>query len=381
MASLRASPATAARANSRPTSDRFEEKKKPMRYRLLGRSGLRVSELCLGTMTFGKDWGWGAPLEDCTQMFHAYVEAGGNFIDTANRYTDGTSEKIVGELVDGRRDRFVIATKYSLSTREGDPNAGGNHRKNLTQSLDASLKRLRTEYVDLYWVHAWDFTTPIDEVMRALDDAVSAGKVLHVGMSDAPAWVVAQANTLATLRGWSPFVGVQIQYNLIERTVERELIPMARAFELAIVAWSPLAFGILTGKYGAGSAPAEDGMRGSLLADRLTPRALTIVAEAQAIAAELGHTVSQIALAWVRSRGLDVIPIVGARTPAQLAENLKALDFVLPAEALARLDAATAIELGFPHDFINEDSLAGFVYGIPGSQLERVQIRAPQPRP
>lgn len=348
-----------------------------MRYRLLGRSGLRVSELCLGTMTFGENWGWGAPLEECAVMFHAFTEAGGNFIDTANRYTDGASEKIVGELVEDRRDRFVIASKYSLSTRPGDPNAGGNHRKNLTQSLEASLKRLRTDYIDLYWVHAWDFTTPVDEVMRALDDAVRAGKVLHVGMSDAPAWVVAQANTLATLRGWSPFVGIQIQYNLIERTVERELIPMARAFELAILAWSPLAFGVLTGKYGEGAAAVADGKRATLLADRLTPRNLAIVAATRKVAEELGRSPSQVALAWIRSRGLDVIPIVGVRTLAQLEDNLRSLEISLSPEHLARLDAASAIDPGFPQDFINEGSLEDFVYGMPGSQLERARIQAP----
>jgi aryl-alcohol dehydrogenase-like predicted oxidoreductase len=328
-------------------------------------------------MTFGDDWGWGAPLEDCAQMFHAYVEAGGNFIDTANRYTNGSAESILGGLIDGRRESFVLATKYSLSTRAGDPNSGGNHRKNLRQSLDASLKRLRTDFIDLYWVHAWDFTTPIEEVMRALDDAVRAGKVLHVGMSDAPAWITAQANTLAMLRGWSPFVGIQIQYNLIERTVERDLIPMARAFDLGILAWSPLAFGILTGKYGAGAAPVKDGKRGDLLAERLTPRNLAIVAAARRVADELETSISQVALAWVRSRGLDVIPILGARTLAQLEENLHSLELSPSAEQLARLDAATAIEPGFPSDFINEDSLQGFVYGIPGSQLERARILAP----
>jgi aryl-alcohol dehydrogenase-like predicted oxidoreductase len=352
-----------------------------MRYRLLGRSGLRVSELCLGAMTFGTDWGWGSPLEDCAEIFHAYAEAGGNFIDTANRYTDGSSETIVGSLIEGRRDRFILSTKYSLTTHPGDPNAGGNHRKNLTQSLEASLKRLRTEYIDLYWVHAWDFTTPVDEVMRALDDAVRAGKVLHVGISDAPAWIVAQANTLAEFRGWSAFVGVQAQYNLIERTIERDLIPMARAFDIAIVAWSPLAFGILTGKYGIGNDPVEDGRRAELIAHRLTPRNLAILAEAKAVAAGLGRSVAQIAIAWVRTRGIDVIPMIGARTPAQFNENLACLDFTLPAEALARLDAASKIELGFPHDFITEESLEGFVYGMPGSQLERARILAPQAQP
>ena len=220
-----------------------------MRYKLLGNSGLRVSELCLGTMTFGEDWGWGASKEDSRALFDAYREAGGNFIDTANFYTGGTSERFVGEFIASERDRFVVATKYTLTMRPGDPNASGNHRKNMIQSVEASLRRLGTDYIDLYWLHAWDYLTPVEEVMRGLDDLVRAGKVLYVGVSDTPAWIVSQANTLAALRGWTPFVGLQIEYSLIERTVERELLPMAEAFGLTILAWSPLGSGVLTGKY------------------------------------------------------------------------------------------------------------------------------------
>lgn len=180
-----------------------------MRYKLLGRSGLRVSELCLGAMTFGQDWGWGASKDEARHIFDAFVESGGNFIDTANYYTNGTSERFLGEMIRSERDRFVVATKYTLGMRERDPNASGNHRKNLAQSLEASLERLGTDYIDLYWVHAWDSLTPIDEVMRALDDQVRAGKVLYVGISDVPAWIVSQANTMAELRGWSPFAGLR----------------------------------------------------------------------------------------------------------------------------------------------------------------------------
>src|ERR671921_27110 len=200
-----------------------------MKYYLLGKSGLRVSELCLGTMTFGEEWGWGASKEECHKIFHAYVDAGGNFIDTANKYTEGTSEKYIGEFIASDRDRFVLATKYTSNTRRGDPNAGGNHRKNMIQSLEASLKRLNTDYIDLYWVHAWDPLTPIEEMMRALDDMVKAGKILYAGISDAPAWMVSQANTIANQRGWTEFTGLQIEYSLIERTSERELLPMATA--------------------------------------------------------------------------------------------------------------------------------------------------------
>ena len=193
-----------------------------MRYKLLGRTGLRVSELCLGTMTFGEEWGWGASKEASRAIFDAFADAGGNFVDTANLYTGGTSETFVGEFLKGRRGRFVLATKYTLNMAPDDPNGGGNHRKNLVQSLDASLKRIGTDYIDLYWVHAWDGMTPLEETMRALDDVVRAGKVLYVGISDAPAWVVSRANTLAELKSWSPFAALQIQYNLADRTPERE---------------------------------------------------------------------------------------------------------------------------------------------------------------
>jgi aryl-alcohol dehydrogenase-like predicted oxidoreductase len=208
-----------------------------MNYRLFGPCGLRVSEIALGTMTFGEEWGWGASREESRRIFDAFAAAGGNFIDTANRYTEGTSERLVGEFVAAERERFVVATKYTLFNRKGDPNAAGNHRKNLVQSLEASLKRLGTGYVDLLWVHAWDHLTPVEEVMRGLDDVVRAGKALYVGVSDTPAWIVARANTLAELRGWTPFAGIQIEYSLIQRTVERELLPMARGLGLAVTAW------------------------------------------------------------------------------------------------------------------------------------------------
>src|SRR5919202_565511 len=224
-----------------------------MKYQLLGKSGLRVPELCLGAMTFGEKWGWGASKEECHKIFNAYVDAGGNFIDTANKYTEGTSEKYIGEFIADDRDRFVLATKYTSNTRRGDPNAGGNHRKNMIQSLEASLERLNTDYIDLYWVHAWDPLTPIEEMMRALDDMVRAGKILYIGISDAPAWIVSQANTLANLRGWTEFAGIQIEYCLIERTPERELLPMAGALDIGITSWSPLGGGVLTGKYNKNS--------------------------------------------------------------------------------------------------------------------------------
>ena len=220
-----------------------------MRYKLFGNSGLRVSELCLVAMTFGEEWGWGASKDESRRLFDAFAEAGGKFSDTANHYTDGTSERYVGEFIAAERERFVLATKYTLNSRPDDPNGGGNHRKSMMQAINASLKRLGTDYIDLYWLHAWDFMTPVDEVMRAFDDLVRSGKVLYIGISDAPAWIVSRANTLAELRGWSPFVGLQIQYSLIERTPERDLLPMARALDIAVTAWGPLGGGLLTGKY------------------------------------------------------------------------------------------------------------------------------------
>src|SRR6266581_7636663 len=237
-----------------------------MRFRLLGNSGLRVSEFALGTMTFGDDWGWGSAREESQKVYDAFREAGGNFIDTANIYTNGTSESFLGEFMQGHRQSVVMATKYTNADPGKDPNAAGNQRKNMMQAVEASLKRVQTDYIDLYWVHMWDQITPVEEVMRGLDDLVRQGKVLYVGISDAPAWWIAQANTMAELRGWTQFIGLQIEYSLMERTVERELIPMAKALNLGVLAWSPLARGVLTGKYhGDGKADGgrmiNEGMR------------------------------------------------------------------------------------------------------------------------
>jgi aryl-alcohol dehydrogenase-like predicted oxidoreductase len=227
-----------------------------MRYRLLGQTGLRVSELFLAAMTFGDQGaGGGAPSQECRRILDRYADAGGNVVDTAVNYSGGQSETILGELLGGRRDRFVVATKCTMSRDGSDPNAAGSHRKNLTLSLETSLRQLRTNYIDVYWVHLWDSHTPVEETMRALDDAVRAGKVLYVGISDAPAWVVARANTLAEWRGWTPFAGLQVPYNLLDRDIERELLPMAEAFGLTVAAWGPLASGVLSGKLTRRQAP------------------------------------------------------------------------------------------------------------------------------
>jgi aryl-alcohol dehydrogenase-like predicted oxidoreductase len=337
-----------------------------MRYRVLGRSGLRVSELCLGTMTFGEDWEFGASKQESRAIFEAFREAGGNFIDTANAYTFGTSEQLVGEFSARERDGLVLSTKYSLSTRPEDINAGGNHRKNLCRAIERSLKQLRTDYVDIYWLHAWDQLTPVEEVMRGLEDLVRAGKVLYIGVSDTPAWVVSQANTLAELRGWSRFIGLQVEYSLIERTAERELLPMAQALGLGVIAWAPLAGGVLSGKY---SRQAEglrivDSKRGEWLnGERLHPEALRIAATVAEVAAELDRPPAQVALGWLRQQPGGVIPILGARTRGQLEQNLACLDLQLPPDALERLDAVSHIEPGFPHGFIASEPLRRALFG------------------
>ncbi|MFL6367131.1 MAG: aldo/keto reductase [Nitrososphaeraceae archaeon] len=362
-----------------------------MKYQLLGKSGLRVSELCLGAMTFGEEWGWGASKEECHKIFNAYVDAGGNFIDTANKYTEGTSERYIGEFIASDRDRFVLATKYTSNTRRGDPNAGGNHRKNMIQSLEASLKRLNTDYIDLYWVHARDPLTPIEEMMRALDDMVRAGKILYIGVSDAPAWIVSQANTLANLKGWTEFTGLQIEYSLIERTPERELLPMADALNIGVTAWSPLGGGVLTGKYNKSNreeqqqqntsssssttvVAQEDNSRLEVqneFANRvLNDRNMLIAQEVSKIAKEIGCSAAQVALNWVRQQNImspagknKIIPIIGARKETQIKDNLACLEFELTSEQMQRLNEVSKIELGFPHDFLNSEMIKDIIYG------------------
>src|SRR5690349_14564462 len=347
-----------------------------MRYTLLGNSGLRVSEVALGTMTFGTDWGWGAPTAESAKQFELFAEAGGTLIDTANKYTNGTAESILGDLLATDRDHFVVGTKYSLNVRDGDLNAGGNHRKSVVQALEASLKRLRTDHVDVLWLHAWDYLTPREEIMRALDDQVRLGKVLYLGISDTPAWVTAQMQTLASAHGWSTFAGLQIEYSLVQREVERELIPMARGLGLGVLAWGPLGAGVLSGKYASqdsgerrgenpgerrgenpgerrGENPGE--RRGENPGERRLPDpdpARPAIARTVAdVARELGLSSSVVALAWLRAQG-GVIPILGARTAQQLADNLACLDAELPAAALARLDQASHVARGSPPDFL-----------------------------
>ena len=331
-----------------------------MNYRIFGKTGLRVSELCLGTMTFGTEWALGTDKEESKKVFDLYAERGGNFLDSANRYTEGTSERWLGEFINSDRHHFVVATKYTLRDRIGDPNFAGNHRKNMMRSVEESLRRLGTEFVDLLWVHAWDFMTPVDEVLRGLDDLVRSGKVHYIGISDTPAWVVSQANTMAELRGWTAFAGLQIEYSLLQRAPERELLPMAKQFGLAVTPWGAIGGGALTGKY-------LQGVTGRVpeTSARRSERANAIATEVVAQARKLGVSPGQLALNWVRQRDkqLTPIPVVGARRPEQLDDLLGCLNFQAPDDVMQALDAKSAIELGFPHDFLASDNIRDLVFG------------------
>lgn len=355
-------------------------------YRLLGHCGLRVSPLALGTMTFGTDWGWGSDQQESRAVFDRYVECGGNFIDTANGYTNGTSERMIGEFAKGRRDRLVIATKYTMTSDPSDPNAGGNHRKAMMRSVHESLGRLQTDHIDLLYLHTWDFTTPVEEVLRGLDDLVTSGKVLYVGVSDTPAWQVSRMQTIAAFRAWAPLAALQIEYSLCERTVERDLIPMAAEMGLGVVTFSPLRKGLLAGRYSRNdlqpdtpSAPAaSDGTRRPVVQARglLTERDIEIAEVVTDVARELGTTPSRVALAWLLHRNVTA-PIAGTRTLAQLNDNLGALEVRLAPEHLQRLDTASTIELGFPHDLLAQPRIRSHAFG--DTTVEDARSAAPRP--
>ncbi|SEQ48111.1 Predicted oxidoreductase [Solimonas aquatica] len=327
-------------------------------YRLLGRSGLRVSPLALGTMNFAAAGSWAVDEAPARELLAAYTEAGGNALDTANFYGAGESERLLGRLLGAQRQRYVLASKYSLSMSPGDANASGNQRKNMLRSVEDSLRRLNTDYLDLFYLHMWDGCTPVEEILRAFDDLVRAGKVLYIGLSDTPAWQASRMQAIAELRGWSSFAALQIPYNLTERTVERELLPMAQEMGLGVLPWSPLAGGVLSGKYGArdlNRASAESGSRQAinLATGRLSERNLRIAAVVQARAAALGCTASQLALAWTLHHPAVVSPILGVRTLAQLQDNLAALRVSLDAETLSALQEVSRIEPGFPHELLD----------------------------
>lgn len=340
-----------------------------MRYKLLGNSGLRVSELALGTMTFGEDWGWGADKETSHQIFEAFVEAGGNFIDTSNNYTNGTSERFVGDFIANDRDQFVVATKYTLRLENGNArnaNEGGNSRKSMVRSVENSLRRLQTDYIDLLYLHMWDFMTPVEEVMRAMDDLVRAGKVLYAGFSDSPAWVISYAVGLAERYGWARPVAAQLPYNFADRDAERAVLPMARTHGLAVMAWGLLGGGSLTGKYNDDHDDQPRRYEG------VSDKAKATAAELQTIADEIDRTPAQVAVNWVRQQP-GVIPILGARTVAQIEDNLGALDFSLSDEHLARLGNVREFRPGFPLSFLTGDHVRNLIFGETFARIDHPQ--------
>ncbi len=339
-----------------------------MRYKLLGKSGLRVSELALGTMTFGDAWGWGADEDESKKQFDLFAEAGGNFIDTSVNYTNGQSETIIGSLLKAERPHFVLATKYSLTNPESrDPNSGGNNRKNMRQSVERSLRQLQTEYIDLLYLHIWDHMTPLEEIVRGMEDLVEQGKVNYVAFSDTPAYVVSAAVTITELRGWSRFVGLQLPYALNRRDAERAEIPMAKMFDLAVLPWGIMGQGILLGKYAPGSTETT---RMDKSAVKISPQTQAIIDTVAAVAAESGMTKTQVCLNWIRqSARAEFIPILGARTAGQLRDNLDSLNHTLSDEHMQRLDTVSRIEYGFPRDFLEGD-MRQRIFGSTFNQID-----------
>lgn len=353
-------------------------------YRLLGNSGLRVSPMCLGTMTFGEDWGWGADFDTSQQIFNTYSDRGGNFIDTANQYTNGTSEKYLGKLLEGKRDNFVLATKYSLNTDPKNPNAGGNHRRSMVRAVEDSLKRLNTDYIDLYWLHAWDYRNSIEEVLRALDDLVRQGKILHIGLSDTPSWIVSEGQAIARLRGWTPISAIQIHYNLVERTSEADMIPMAQHHNITPLAWSPLAGGVLAGKYSKEDLKEDSNNDGngsgrkqmSQSMGQLNERSIEIGEQVKQIAQEIGRSPSQVSLNWLLQQPGGTIPIVGARKLSHVEDNLQAVDFTLTPEQIERLNKASSFDPPFPHNFVTPQLINSVVDGGEAEIEESLLIKS-----
>ena len=341
-----------------------------MRYKLLGHSGLRVSELCLGTMTFGETWGWGASKVESRKMFDLFAKEGGNFIDTSVNYTDGTAEEFLGDFLKADRDHFVIATKYTLTKPDNtDPNGGGNSRKNMMKSVERSLKRLQTDHIDIYYLHMWDYMTPVEEIARGLDDLVRQGKVSYVAFSDTPDYIVAEANTRADLMGWSRFIGMQIPYSLLDRAVERSIIPMAKHWDMAVLPWGLLEAGILTGKF---LKKVKDPTRINQKDLKLREKSMKVVEEVQRISEEVGKPMSQVAINWVRQQPkAQMIPILGARSVKQLKDNLGVLDWKLTDEQWKCLDEVSAIDLGFPHGFLDGNQ---YIYGATHDKIDNHRI-------
>ncbi|WP_428265095.1 aldo/keto reductase [Haliangium sp.] len=356
------------------STDRDQRVKSLSEYHLLGRSGLRVSPLCLGTMTFGTEWGWGSDEKAARAIFDRYLDAGGNFIDTADMYTGGRSEEMLGKFIrkSSTRERVVVATKFTFNAEPGNPNAGGNGRKNIHRAIEGSLRRLETDYIDLYWLHAWDSMTPAEEVMRTLDDLVRAGKVRYIGLSDTPAWYLARAQTLAELRGYEPVCALQLEYSLVERNIEREHIPAALELGMGVCPWSPLASGLLTGKYtrsddgGTGDGRLEVTKNsGNPAMDKFSERNWKIVDALVEVAKQLDRSPAQVALNWVTRRPGVSSTLIGATKIEQLEDNLGALEFDLPEELAQRLEEVGRPEAVFPYRFFEPGMLSMIAGGVP----------------
>jgi aryl-alcohol dehydrogenase-like predicted oxidoreductase len=339
-------------------------------YILLGKSGLRVSRFCLGTMTFGNDWGWGSGEDAARQIFNQFLDSGHNFIDTADGYTNGTSETLIGKFLKqrGNRDRVVLATKFGFGREPGDPNAGGNGRKNILGALHASLRRLQTDYIDLYWLHNWDTFTPVEEVMSTLDGLVRSGEVRYIGFSNSPGWYLGRAQTIAELRGYERIIALQLEYSLVEREIEREHVPAAIELGIGITPWSPLAGGLLTGRYqGQGGLSGEGRLQAvkdhPAFSGLFTERNWRIAGELLKIAKEIGRTPAQVALNWVANRPAVSSTIIGATKIKQLEDNLAALEFTIPREQLLRLDDISATEVPYPYYFFTRKEFREMVSG------------------
>jgi aryl-alcohol dehydrogenase-like predicted oxidoreductase len=322
-------------------------------YVTLGRSGLRVSPLCLGTMTFGTEWGWGADEDSSRAIFNRYLAKGGNFVDTADGYTNGKSEQLVGKFLQETksREKTVLATKFTFIGQPGNPNASGNGRKNIYRALEGSLRRLQTDYIDLYWMHAWDVVTPVEEVVATLDTLVQAGKIRYYGFSDVPAWYLARAYTLAEQQGREKIVALQLEYSLIERHIEREHIPAAQELGLGVCPWSPLGNGLLSGKYKReGQSGPQDGRleiqkaAGGALFERFTERNWKIVDGLLEVSKQMGRPPAEVALNWVATQPGVTSTILGMTKVPQLDSNLASLDFAIPAELRERLDKASELD-------------------------------------
>lgn len=326
-----------------------------MEYILFGNTGLRVSKLCLGSMTFGTSWGFGTCEEESLKMIKTFIDKGGNFIDTANVYTSGESEIIVGKAIADCREKIVLSTKYSLCTDRQNPNSLGNHRKNLILSVNDSLKRLKTDYIDLLWVHAWYFENRTEDVIRALDDLVRSGKILYWGLSDTPAWICSEAHSISEIRGWSPLSAIQFEYSLIERSAEREIIPFADNYNIAKLGWAPLGQGTLTGKHHVQSPDKVDSLRKERVANKRNAKVDSIVSVLMNLAQQLGVNPSQLALKWLLSTQKSYVPIIGARTIDQLNDNLGALQVSVDNSIIEHLSQISAIDLGFPANFYNSE--------------------------